>query len=147
MGLSINPAKLLKEESRIWLMGIRRRLGGKKSIRNPYYGEITRVTPHAFFATMMRTVRTLDSFVAPFCYQVKNKKAEVISFTSMRLLNELLVLLSGLSKEDVAAYLRRSFSGRRKGQTAAVIVNEVKDFVYSMMSLPVSYFVHKDKQT
>ena len=96
---------------------------------------------------MMRTVRTLDGFVAPFCYQVENKKAEVISFTSMRLLNELLVLLSGLSKEDVAAYLRRSFSGRRKGQTAAVIVTEVKDFVYSMMSLPVSYFVHKDKQT
>ncbi|XP_046848907.1 uncharacterized protein LOC124442450 [Xenia sp. Carnegie-2017] len=85
---------------------------------------------------MMRTVRTLDGFVAPFCYQVENKKAEVVSFTSMRLLNELLVFLFGLAKEDVAAYLRRSFSGRRKGHTAAVIVTEVKDFVFMYKTRP-----------
>ena len=46
----------------------------------------------------------------------------------MRLVHELFGLLSGYSKDVVASYFKRGFSGARKGHTAAVIVNEVKDF-------------------
>jgi hypothetical protein len=33
---SINPAPILQREARLWLAGIRRRIGGKTNIRNPY---------------------------------------------------------------------------------------------------------------
>ena len=46
----------------------------------------------------------------------------------MHLVHELFGLLSGFSKDVVASYFKRSFSGARKGHTTAVIVNKVKDF-------------------
>ena len=79
------------------------------------------------FEVVRRIVRGLAGFVAPFCFQSENKKAVVVSFTSMRLVNELFVLLSGMSKDVVAGYFKRSL-GSRKGHTAAVIVSDVKDF-------------------
>jgi hypothetical protein len=63
----------------------------------------------------------LHGFVEPFCFHKENKKAIIISFTTMRLVNELFALLSGLYKDVVAGYFKRTFSGSRKGHTAAVI--------------------------
>jgi hypothetical protein len=66
----------------------------------------------------------LHAFVEPFCFHKENKKAIIIYFTTMRLVNELFALLSGLSKDVVAGYFKRTFSGSWKGHTAAVIVGE-----------------------
>ena len=128
MSYPINPAPILQREARAWLAGIRRRIGGRRSIRNPFYGEINKDTPIELFALIVRIVRGLHGFAEPFCYHSENTKAIVISFTSMRLVNELFVLLSGLSKDVVAGYFKRSFSGSRKGHATAVLVTEVKDF-------------------
>ena len=75
----------------------------------------------------MRIVWGLQGFAEPCCYHSENTKAIIISFTSMRLVNELFVLLSGLSKDVVVGYFKQRFSGSRKGHTAAVLVTEVKD--------------------
>jgi hypothetical protein len=125
---SIKPAPILQREARLWLARIRRRIGGKRSVRNPFYVEITRDCPLEIFSVIVRIVRGLDGFVEPFCFLRENNKAIVISFTSMRLVHELFGLLSGFSKDVLANYFKRDFSGARKGHTAAVIVNEVKDF-------------------
>ena len=124
----INPTPILRREVQLWLTGIKRRIGGRRSIRNPYYGEVNRDISFEIFNVICRIVRGLHGFVEPFCFHKENKKAIIISFTTMRLVNELFALLSGLSKDVVAGYFKRTFSGSRKGHTAAVIVSEVKDF-------------------
>ena len=124
----IKPAPILLRKARRWLSGIRRRIGGKRRIRNPFYVEINRDCPFEIFSVIVRIVRGLDGFVEPFCFYRDNNKAIVISFTSMRLVHELFGLLSGFSKDVATSYFKRSFSAARKGHTAAVIVNEVKDF-------------------
>ena len=124
----INPAPALQREARLWLAGIRRRIGGKRSIRNPLFAEIKRDVPLEVFTVIVRMLRGLDGYVEPFYFHCENSKAIVLSFTSMRLAHELFGLLSGLSKDVLASYFKRSFSGVRKGLTAAVIVNKMKDF-------------------
>ena len=65
----------------------------------------------------------------PFVSVAKTRRQILfIYFTSVRLVNELFALVSGFSKDDVAGYFKRSFTGSRKGHTAAIIVTEVKDF-------------------
>ena len=124
------PRQILKKECGIWLTAIRRRIGGRNSIRHPYYGEISRDMPWQVFQVLFNVVKSLDGFVEPFCVCGENTKASVISFTSMRLVNELFVLLSGHTNVDVAGYFKRSLSGSRKGHTA-VIVSDVKDFSFT----------------
>ena len=123
----ISPAPIIQREARLRLSAVRRRIGGKRSIRSPYYREISRDMPVEIFSVIRRIVRGSAGFVEPFCFQNENKKAIVISLTSMRLVNELFVLLSGMSKDVVAGYFKQSL-GSRKGHTAAVIVSDVKDF-------------------
>ena len=128
MSTRLDPAPLLRRECEVWLRGIHRRLSARPSVRNPYHGEINRDMPIELFGIISNTVRSLDGFVKPFCIRGENNKAIVISFTSVRLVNELFALLSGLSSEDVAGYFKRHFSGaRKKGHIAAVIVFGVKD--------------------
>ena len=129
LNMPINAAKILKRESKLWLAGIRRRIGGRRSIRKPCYGEISRDFPMEIFLVILKIVPGLDGFVEPFCFHRENK-AIVVSFTSMRLVNELFGLLSGVSKDVVMTYFKRNFSGARKGHTAAVIVNDLKDFAF-----------------
>ena len=124
----INAAPILRKEEKLWLADIRRRIGGRRSVRNPYYGEINRDFPMEIFLVILKILRGLDGFVEPFCYHRENSKAIVVSFTSMRLVNELFSLLCGLSKDVVTTYFKRNFSGARKGHTAAIIVNDLKDF-------------------
>jgi hypothetical protein len=101
----INPAPILQREARLWLAGIRRRMGGKTSIRNPYL-----FTQFIMFSIIVRIVRGLYGFVEPFCFHSDIKKAIVIYFTLMRFVNELFALLSGLSKDVVPGYFEQSFS-------------------------------------
>ena len=102
---SINPAPILQREARLWLAGIRRRIGGKTSIRIPYL-----YTQFIMFSIIVRTVPGLYGFVELFCFHSDIKKAIVIYFTLMRFVNELFALLSGLSKDVVPGYFEQSFS-------------------------------------
>lgn len=123
----IYPASILKNEAKLWLEGIRRRLGGRQSIRHPYYGEISRDIPQEFFTILGNIVDKVDGFVEPLCFHSNNNKAEVISFTNVRLVNELFVLLTECPSTSVA---KRKLAGHRKGHSVAVIVSEVKDFAF-----------------
>jgi hypothetical protein len=100
----INPAPILQREARLWLAGIRLRIGGKTSIRNPYL-----FTQFIMFSVIVRNVRRLYGFVEPFCFHSDIKKAIVIYFTLMRFVNELFALLSGLSKDVVPHTLSKVF--------------------------------------
>ena len=60
--------------------------------------------PVEIFSVIRRIVRGLAGFVEPFCFQSEN----VIPFTPMRLVNELFVLLSGMLKDVVTGYFKRS---------------------------------------
>jgi hypothetical protein len=59
----------------------------------------------------------LYGFVEPFCFHSDIKKAIVIYFTSMRFVNELFALLSGLSKDVVPGYFEQSFSTMESGMS------------------------------
>ena len=61
----IFAAKIFRKESR--LKGIHRKLSGRRQIRNPYYGEITRDIPSEIFAVLVRLIKVLR-FCRPFCY-------------------------------------------------------------------------------
>ena len=126
----LNAVKVFKSESKLWLKNIYRRIGGRRSVRQPYHGQITRDIPYEMFALLCKVVKNLQGFTQPFCYQSNNKKGEVISFTSVRLVNELLALLSGLSGQDVASYFKRNLAGARQGHKVSVIVSDVKDFAF-----------------
>ena len=132
----IYPASVLQGESRSWLKAIHRRLAAKKSIRSPYYVEISRDFPYEIFSVIAKIVGRLDGLVEPFCFHGNNNKAEIISFSSVRLVNELFVLLSKFTSETVASYFKRDLSGLRKGHSTAVIVSDAKDFVFSYKKRP-----------
>ena len=76
-------------------------LEGKRSIRNPYL-----FTQFIMFSIVWGLCR----FVEPFCFHSDIKKAIVIYFTSIRFVNKLFSLLSGLSKDVVPGYFEQSFS-------------------------------------
>ena len=120
----IYPSSILRYEATIWLQAISRRLGGKGSIRHPYYSEIHRDMPYDIFKVILKLTKSMQGFCEPFCYQGSNKKADVISFISLRLVNELLCLLSGVSEINLATYFKRTLGGRRKGHKTSVIVSE-----------------------
>ena len=127
----IYPASLLQDKSRSWLKAIHRRLAAKKSIQCPYYVEICKDFHYEIFNVIATIVRRSDGFVEPFCFHGNNNKAETICFTSVRLVNELFVLLSKFTSKTVAGYFKRDLGGSRKGHSAAVIVSDAKDFVFS----------------
>ena len=91
--------------------------------------ETSRDFPYEIFSVIAKIVGRLDGFVEPFCFHGNNNKAEIISFSSVRLVNELLLLL--FTSETVASYFNRDLSGSRKGHSTAVIVSDAKDFVFS----------------
>lgn len=61
------------------------------------------------------TEPSLDGFLVPFCFLANNKKAKVISFTSVCLINELLVLLLSLSSTTLAGYFSEALVVAKKG--------------------------------
>jgi hypothetical protein len=104
-----NPA-IFQGEARLWLTSINRRLGGRRRIRNPFFGEISRDIPFELFSVVVKLVKATPTYCEPFCYYSNNKKGEVISFTSLRLVVELLSLLSGYTEEEVVKYFKRNLT-------------------------------------
>ena len=74
----------------------------------------------------------VDKNCEPFCCYSNNKKTEVIRLTSIRLVQELLALLSCLSGDEVAEYFKRILAaGSRKGHKVWLVVSNEKDFVFT----------------
>ncbi|KAK3705273.1 hypothetical protein QZH41_000068 [Actinostola sp. cb2023] len=140
----INSGVLILDEANIWLRGIHRRLTGRRSLRRPFYAEIHRSIPRSIFNVIVRVVKSSDGFAQPFCFHSKNRKGEVISLTSIRLVKELFSLLSGLSGAEVMDFFKRKLtSGMRSGHKVSVLVDEHKDFAfiykYNKGELTISY--------
>ena len=57
----IYPSSVLRHEANMWLQAISRRLGGKGSIRHPYYSEIYRDMPYDIFKVIMKLTKQQDS--------------------------------------------------------------------------------------
>jgi hypothetical protein len=130
---SFKARDVFAHEARLWLRltSISRRLSGRRTIRNPFYGEISRDIPYEMFTFLVRLVKSTPEYCPPFCYYALSKKGEVISFTSLRLVVEFLVLLSRFSADKVAMYFKRTLAiGSRKGHNVSVITSDEKDFAF-----------------
>ena len=128
----IHASTILKDEVRLWLKAIHRRLARKAGYRNAYRGQISRDMPREIFAIFAKVVQNSDGFGVPFCCHSDNKSTEVVRLTSIRLLKELFVLLSGLPAEEVIFYFKRILaSGSRKGHKVWLIVSEENDFIFT----------------
>ena len=67
----------------------------------------------------------------PLCFVKSNKKAAVISFTSMELLLKFMSTLADISDSDVQTrFFKRNLSGKKKGHIVAVLVEDAKDFAF-----------------
>ena len=128
----VHVSVVLKDEARLWLKAIRRRLARKTGYRNPYCGQISSDIPRDIFTIFAKVVQNSNGFSVPFCCYSNNKNAEVVRITSIRLVKELFVLLSGLGDEEVVSYFNRILaSGSRKGNKAWLKVSEEKDFTFT----------------
>ena len=131
----LSCASVLFGESRLWLDMINRRLGGRRKIRNPFNEECCRDIPYAVFGALQAALKssTLSEFIEPNCYISSNRKAAVISFTSLKSVINLFTIICGYTEMEVRKYCSRCLKSKGK---AELIVNEVKDFA----------FIHKYKK-
>lgn len=124
-------ASIMQTEVRLWLDLLYRRMAGRVSIRVPYYGELHRSIPLQLFDEVKRLIwRSVSPrFKEPFCAVGENRKAVVISFTSLCSLVSLFALLSGLSSGEVRKHFSRTLkSATRNGHKVKLIVSPDKDF-------------------
>jgi hypothetical protein len=129
--ISFKACTIFQKEARLWLSAISRHLSGRRTIRNPFYGEISRDIPYEMFTLLVRLVKSTHEYSPPFCYYANNKKGEVISFTSLRLVVNLLVLLSRYSAQEVGMYFKRTLAtGSRRGHKVSIITSDEKDFAF-----------------
>ena len=117
-------------ESRFWLESIHRRLAGRRRVRNPFYAEITRDIPYGIFSILLRMIKGIDGFCEPFVNFGRNKKAEVVSFTTLRPVKQLLSILSGMSEVEVVSYFKRTLTGKKCGSKVAVLASDEKDMAF-----------------
>ena len=128
---SFKASDVFCDEARLWLTAISRRLSGRRTIRNPFFSEISRDIPYQMFAFLVKLVNSTPEYCPPFCYHALNKKGEVISFSSLRLVVNFLVLLSRFSTGKVAMYFKRTLAtGSRRGHKVSVITSDEKDFAF-----------------
>lgn len=125
---------------------IDRRLAGRVSIRRPYYAEIHRSIPYDIFAVIKSIIRNADNvnFQEPSCYIRGNRKAEVISFTSIGPVIKFFSLLSAFRTIEVDKFFSRTLtSTKRSGHKVKVVVEDTKDFAFfykkSNASLTIQY--------
>lgn len=123
----ISCSSVLYSESKLWLVMINRRLTGRLKIRNPFNGECKRDIPSPIFKVLQSAIESssLEEFNEPNCYISGNKKATVISFTTLKSVTSLFNIISGYNEVEVNKFFSRSLKTTGK---AEVIVNEVKDF-------------------
>ena len=100
---NLNCGSILNRESRLWLTLIKRSLGGRQKIRTPYYGEVKRDLPFEIYGVLKLSVKNsgLEEFIEPKCYVSGKRKADVISFTSMKSVLLLFVTLTGYREQQV----------------------------------------------
>ena len=128
----LHAIAILRDEARLCLNALYRRLARKPGSRSAFRGQITRDIPREIFGIFVKVVRKLEGFSEPFCCYSNNKRTEVLRFTSIRLVKELLILLSGLPGEEIVSYFKRILAaGSRKGHKVWLVVSEEKDFVFT----------------
>ena len=76
----IYPASVLQDESRSWLKAIHRRLAQTKSIRSPYYVEISRDFPYEIFSVIAKIVGRLDGSLSLFVSTVTTIRRKSFHF-------------------------------------------------------------------
>ncbi|KAK3753094.1 hypothetical protein QZH41_010833, partial [Actinostola sp. cb2023] len=131
---SLNAGEVLSSEACMWMKKIYIRLAGRVTIRRPYHGNISRQIPYGIFriASLVATTSNDGSFLEPRCYIKKNKKAEVICFTSLTSLQKFMSLLSGLSTREVKKHFSRELKGRcREGHNVKLLVSEDEQFAFT----------------
>ena len=125
---TLSAGSILANECSLWLDGIFRRLSGRLSIRKPYFAEITRSIPYDVFVTARQVLGDFGA-TEPECYIASNRKCEVISLTSLDLLQKFFSCLSGINLREVKKYFTRKLtSGARFNHKVKVIVSKEKDF-------------------
>ena len=91
---SFKACNIFEREARLWLTAVCRRLSGKQTIRNPFYGEINGDIPYDTFSLLVKLVKSTPEYCQSFCYYANNKKGEVISFSSLRVVVDFFAFLS-----------------------------------------------------
>ena len=128
----IYPRQLLIGESLIWLAAIRRRLSGRRRIRQPFTSKIYRDMPVEIFSLPTTVVDKLGLNRAS-CVVERNSKAVVIAFSDLAATIRFLSTLSAVTAEELAErYLRKSLAGRKSGSKVAVVVSEQKQFSFTL---------------
>ena len=117
-------------ESKLWLESIYRRLAGRHRVRNPFYAEITRDIPYGIFSILLRMMKGIDGYCEPFVNFGRNKKAEVVSFTTLRPVKQLFSILSGKGETEVVSYFKRTLTGKKCGCKVSVLASEEKDMAF-----------------
>ena len=139
----IYVSTVFRSESRLWLEAIHRRLSGRRRVRNPFFTEITRDIPYEMFRIFVKVIKSIDGFAEPFVSFGQNRKVEVVSFTTLRPVKQLLSVLSGMNEGEVVKYFKRTLTGRKIGSKVAVLASEEKDmaFMYRLSKgqLVISY--------
>ena len=126
----IYASTVFRSESRLWLEAIHRRLSGRRRVRNPFFTEITRDIPYEMFRIFVKVIKSVDGFAEPFVSFGQNRKAKVVSFTTLRPVKQLLSVLSGMNEDEVVKYFKRTLTGRKIGSKVAVLATEEKDMAF-----------------
>lgn len=144
--VNVYGSTILKDEARLWLKFIRCRLVRKCGYRRPFFGQISRDIPQQTFRLLADVTRNLDGFCTPCCCHSDSRTTEVIRLTSIRLVNELLILVSCLPAKEVGSSFKRILAtGSTKGHKTCLIVTEEKEFCFTCMKnqgkLTISLYV------
>ena len=99
-------------------------------MRNPFFTEITRDIPYEMFRIFVKVIKSVDGFAEPFVSFGRNRKAEVVSFTTLRPVKQLLSVLSGMNEDEVVKYFKRTLPGRKIGSKVAVLAAKEKDIAF-----------------
>ena len=133
-GLPVEASQILNTQIQVGtimrLEAINRRLAGRRWVRNPFQSEIVRDIPYAVFRVLLRVTKSTEGFAEPFVSFGANKKAETISFSSLRPAKQLLSMLSGLMEQEVVQYFKRTLTGKKAGSKVNVIASEEKKMVF-----------------
>ncbi len=127
----IYPRQLLIGECRVWLAAIRRRLSGRRRIRQPFTSKIYRDMPLEIF-NLLTTVADKLGFNRASCVVERNSKAVVIAFSDLAATIRFLSTLSAITAQELAEkYFAKKLAGRKSGSRVAVVVSEQKQFSFS----------------
>ena len=104
----LNTGVILKDEAHTWLGYIHRRLIARTQIRKPWYFEFTRDIPKEIFLALKDALRSTNNpNLLTDINMDGNRKAFVISVTSLARVVSLFTELTELSNRNVKSYLAR----------------------------------------